>query len=149
MEVYEGEEIVQGYVVDQEMQETVVIPQAAVSAAAQTTEAPLPESPWNVEAEPRPDFEAAPAYNGPRPGYAFKTGPQGLGYYVDLTRDEQFRGCPQIALLFAQLPRSPAARGDGDSLRVWRGSWDAARRCVRWLLFWCFLVRRSAAGPQA
>ena len=90
MEVYEGEKIVQGYVVDQEMQETVVIPQAAVSAAAETTEAPLPESPWNVEAVPRPDFEAAPAYNGPRPGYAFKTGPQGLGYYVDLTRDEQF-----------------------------------------------------------
>ena len=45
MEVYEGEKIVQGYVVDQEMQETVVIPQAAVSAAAETTEAPLPESP--------------------------------------------------------------------------------------------------------
>ena len=80
----------QGYVVDQEMQEAVVVPQAAVSAAAETTEAPLPESPWNVEAVPRPDFEAAPAYNGPRPGYAFKTGPQGLGYYVDLTRDEQF-----------------------------------------------------------
>ena len=35
MEVYEGEKIVQGYVVGHEMQEAVVIPQAAASAAAE------------------------------------------------------------------------------------------------------------------
>ena len=38
MEVYEGEKIVQGYVVDQEMQEAVVVPQAAASAAAEQSE---------------------------------------------------------------------------------------------------------------
>ena len=32
MEVYEGEKIVQGYVIGQEMQEAVVVPQAAASA---------------------------------------------------------------------------------------------------------------------
>ena len=32
MVVYEGEKVVQGYVVDQEMQEAVVVPQAAASA---------------------------------------------------------------------------------------------------------------------
>ena len=41
MEVYEGEKIVQGYVVEQEMQEAVVVPQAAVSAAAEQS-APVP-----------------------------------------------------------------------------------------------------------
>ena len=43
MEVYEGEKIVQGYVVHQDIQEAVVVPQATASAAAETTEAPLPE----------------------------------------------------------------------------------------------------------
>ena len=38
MEVYEGEKIVQGYVVDQDIQEAVVVPQAAASAAAEQSE---------------------------------------------------------------------------------------------------------------
>ena len=38
MVVYEGEKVVQGYVVDQEMQEAVVVPQAAASAAAEQSE---------------------------------------------------------------------------------------------------------------
>ena len=42
MEVYEGEKIVQGYVIGQEMQETVVIPQAAVSAAAEQSAPVVP-----------------------------------------------------------------------------------------------------------
>ena len=42
MEVYEGEKIVQGYVVGQEMQEAVVIPQAAVSAAAEQSAPVVP-----------------------------------------------------------------------------------------------------------
>ena len=29
-------------------------------------------------------FQAAPAYAGPRPGYSFKTGPRGTGYYREV-----------------------------------------------------------------
>ena len=42
MEVYEGEKIVQGYVVGHEMQEAVVIPQAAASAAAEQSAPVVP-----------------------------------------------------------------------------------------------------------
>ena len=42
MEVYEGEQIVQGYVVGQEMQETVAVPQAAASAAAEQSAPVVP-----------------------------------------------------------------------------------------------------------
>ena len=137
MEVYEGEKIVQGYVVEQEMQEAVVIPQAAVSAAAETTEAPLPESPWNVEAVPRPDFEAAPAYNGPRPGYAFKTGPQGLGYYVDLTRDEQFTPVVPIPMERGQWHGQTHFEGRISAYSL-RGVWCG---CALMVFPWCATLR--------
>mmetsp|Transcript_10861 Transcript_10861/g.24006 ORF Transcript_10861/g.24006 Transcript_10861/m.24006 type:complete len:347 (-) Transcript_10861:148-1188(-) len=32
------------------------------------------------------DFQPATSFEGPRPGYAFKTGPSGLGYYADTPR---------------------------------------------------------------
>lgn len=37
--------------------------------------------------DPAPSFIPAQSFQGSKPGYAFQTGPQGLGYYVDAAAD--------------------------------------------------------------
>ena len=61
MEVYEGEKIVQGYVIGQEMQEAVVIPQAAASAAAEQSAPVVPIPMEQGQNGPRESRETARA----------------------------------------------------------------------------------------
>ena len=86
--------------------------------------APLSASP-DLAADGQPaaqHFVRAPAFSGSQPGYVFKMGPQGLGYYADVMQQQQpavtpppsTRQAPQglqlLAPLEQQLTRQPLVR---------------------------------------
>ena len=127
----------QGYVVDQEMQEAVVIPQAGCGVRGGKV------SSLHVGAARAVAAARVRAGGVRRRGREGEEGELHEWRVRGTASMPEKRGCPQIAL-FAQLPPLAAARGDGDSLRVWRGSRDAARRCVPLAFFGEAEYRRTA-----
>ena len=62
--------------------------QVAVESASEDSGAPnvevTPSEPiWGAGSQLATDFVPAPVFAGSRPGYVFKVGPQGLGYYAE------------------------------------------------------------------
>mmetsp|Transcript_3600 Transcript_3600/g.12670 ORF Transcript_3600/g.12670 Transcript_3600/m.12670 type:complete len:202 (+) Transcript_3600:1888-2493(+) len=45
-------------------------------------------------AQPRQDFQSASGYSGPRPGFVFKMGELGLGYYKDALQEQEQEETP-------------------------------------------------------
>ena len=51
------------------------------AAAGQQIQVAVPAQPDQPLAPEGPDFIASASFSGPKPGYAFKSGAQGMGYY--------------------------------------------------------------------
>jgi hypothetical protein len=72
-------------------QEAIVVGETAPRIESEL-EGIVVETELESEATGAPAFVAAATYAGRRPGYVFKTGPAGLGYYIDAGPDPTYVG---------------------------------------------------------
>eukprot|EP00038_Savillea_parva_P009313 m.182674 g.182674 ORF g.182674 m.182674 type:complete len:517 (+) comp15600_c0_seq1:67-1617(+) len=134
--------------------------EAATSAASSQTNTTKEDhaTGGDMDATVDPGFTAAPAYDGSRPGFVYKAGPQGTGYYTD-TQGRLLKAlskleaevAPQAAAERAleAKPAAPSAvdahASQGDATDVPDGeSFDVTFSDAKW-----GMVARMVSGPIA
>lgn len=107
------------------------------AAAGQQIQVAVPAQPDQPLAPEGPDFIASASFSGPKPGYAFKSGAQGMGYYRSTVPAAQPHAVP------AQMEREQAAEPGLYSVARMTGTWS------NWLGCGCHPLWVSASEPAS
>ncbi len=101
---------------------------------------PLGGSGGGIRGAKAPAFQPSKAWAGPRPGFAFKRGPRGVGYYEDAA---EMRKAKEAGTLGGDEGGGGAAkrRRVGEEVRVWvvRCLINCLEESVGWLLLTVYL----------